>query len=92
MLIDWSEDKNDWLKENRNVSFEDVIVAIENGSLLAVIEHPNKNKYPNQKMFVIEINNYPYCVPFVEDKEKIYLKTIFPNRKFLKLLINKKHV
>ena len=92
MLIDWSEDKNDWLKENRNVSFEDVIVAIENGSLLAVIEHPNKNKYPNQKMFVIEINNYPYCVPFVEDKEKIYLKTIFPNRKFLKLLINKKRV
>lgn len=92
MKIDWNEDKNDWLKINRGVSFEEVIVAIESGNLLAVIKHPYKKQYPNQRMFVVEINNYPYCVPFVEDKEKIYLKTIFPNRKFLKLLINKKRV
>ena len=92
MLIDWNEEKNDWLKKNRGVTFEDVIVAIENGNLLAVIKHPNQKKYPNQKMFVIEIDNYPYCVPFVEDKEKIFLKTIFPNRKFLKLLINKDRI
>ncbi len=89
MKIDWNEDKNIWLKINRDISFEDVLVAIESGNLLAVIEHPNKKKYLNQKMFVVNIDNYTFCVPFVEDKEKIFLKTIFPNRKFLKLLVNK---
>ncbi len=90
MKIDWNEDKNDWLKINRGVSFEEVLVAIESGNLLAVIKHPNKKQYPNQKMFVVEIDNYTYSVLFVEDEEKIFLKTVFPNRKFLKLLLNKK--
>ena len=90
MSIDWSEEKNVWLKANRGVSFEDVVIAIENGNLLAVIAHPNQKKYPNQKMFVVEIGNYAYCVPFVEDEEKIFLKTIFPSRKFLKLLVSRK--
>lgn len=79
--FDWNEEKNKLLKIERDVSFEEVLIAIESGNLLEIIEHPKKQKYPNQKIFVVNINNYAYLVPFVEDKEKIFLKTIIPSRK-----------
>lgn len=72
------------MKELREVSFEDVLIAIENGRVLDDIEHPNKKQYPNQRMLVIEIENYAYYVPYLEDEKKIFLKTIFPSRKATK--------
>ncbi len=87
-VILWSEDKNRKLKKERKVSFEDVVVAIQSGDLLAVLEHPNQDKYPGQKMFIVNIKSYTFCVPFVETDEEIFLKTIFPNRKFMYLLEN----
>ncbi len=63
------------------ISFEEVIEAINEGRLLAKVKHSNQNKYPNQWMFVVNIQDYVYLVPFVEDEEKIFLKTIFPSRK-----------
>lgn len=68
----------------RGISFEDVQTGYENGSVVDVIEHPNKLKYPNQKMFVLVKENYVYLVPFVEDKEKVFLKTIIPSHKMTK--------
>lgn len=79
--FDWSEDKNETLKISREVSFEDVQTAIEAGDLLDTYPHPNQKKYPNQKLFVVNIRNYVYVVPFVEDEVKVFLKTIIPSRK-----------
>lgn len=78
--FDWDEEKNQQLKVERDVSFEEIISAIEENRLLDIVDHPNKEKYKNQKIFIVEINNYVYLVPFVEDEEKVFLKTIFPSR------------
>lgn len=79
--FDWNEKKNDQLKSERKVSFEDIILAISNDQLLDVLVHPNKEKYPNQKIFVVELLGYAYIVPFVEKEETYFLKTIYPSRK-----------
>jgi uncharacterized DUF497 family protein len=81
---DWDEEKNEILKRQRNVSFEIIVIQIERGKLLDVLEHPNKEKYKNQRIFVVEYENYVYLVPFIEEEEKIFLKTIIPNRKATK--------
>jgi len=84
--IRYSLEKNELLKEQRDISFEDVILALESGKLLDDIKHPNKEKYPNQNIFIIliEIKDYVYLVPYVEDDTSIFLKTIFPSSKMNK--------
>lgn len=77
----WNEEKNELLKEERQISFEDVVFYIEQGFLLDVLEHPNQEKYQGQKIFVVQIDEYAYLVPFVEDEREIFLKTIIPSRK-----------
>lgn len=82
--FDWNEEKNQKLKEERDISFEEVVNTIENSDLLDEIDNPNKEKYSSQKMYVVEIDSYAYLVPFVENEQKIFLKTIFPSRKATK--------
>ena len=84
--VRYSLEKNEILKSTRDISFEDVILALENGYLLDDIEHPNKEKYPNQNIFIIliQIKDYVYIVPYVEDDKSIFLKTIIPSRKMNK--------
>ena len=82
--FDWNVEKNVLLKAERDVSFEDVLVSIGEGKLLDILQHPNSKKYPNQKIFVIEINHYAYLVPFAENEQTIFLKTIIPSRKATK--------
>jgi hypothetical protein len=77
----WNHEKNEKLKAARGVGFEQVILHIERGDLLDVIEHPNQFKYPNQQMLVVKIKDYAYLVPFIEDEEGKFLKTIIPSRK-----------
>ena len=77
----WDLDKNELLKGERAISFEEVLLAIERGDLLDIVEHPNRSKYPSQRMFVVLICDYAYLVPFVEDDTEIFLKTIIPSRK-----------
>lgn len=78
----WDSDKNDKLKQGREICFEQVVMHIDKGDLIDIIEHNNQNKYPGQKMFIININGYVFLVPFVEEKQNIYfLKTIMPSRK-----------
>lgn len=82
MAYEYSADKNQPLINERNISFEEVISALSNGQLLDIIEHPDKSKYPNKKIYVVQINDYVYLVPFVaKDKHTVFLKTIFPSRK-----------
>ena len=90
--FDWDKKKNEQLQEERDINFEEVVIAIEEGKILDIVEHPHKERYPNQKVFIIDINHYAYLVPFVEDDEKIFLKTIIPSRKAtMKYLIKSKH-
>jgi len=76
-----SKEKNAELKRNRRVSFEDVVLAIDSGGLLDVVEHPNRLRYPKQAVFVVVVTGYVYLVPFVEGPEYIFLKTVIPSRK-----------
>jgi uncharacterized DUF497 family protein len=73
----WSEEKNDILKENRSISFEDILVALQNGNLIEIIPNPSKN-HPEQKCFVVNINNYAYIVPYIENDDSVFLKPFTP--------------
>jgi uncharacterized DUF497 family protein len=85
MQYDFSAEKNQELIKKRNISFEKVIAAINDGAVLDILPHPNQVKYPHQKIYVLEIDSYVYLVPFVEkDKQNIFLKTIFRHRKLTK--------
>lgn len=78
---EWNPEKNDWLKRERNISFEKIGFHIKNRDIWKITDHPNKDKYPNQKVFYVIVEGYIFMVPFVEDEDYIFLKTIIPNRK-----------
>lgn len=80
-MIHWDEGKNEWLKEHRGVCFEQVVIILEQDNALEIVNHPNKEKYPDQKIAIVMISDYTYLVPYVEDEEGIFLKTIIPSRK-----------
>jgi len=82
--IIWDELKNQLLKEQRCVSFEDMLQAIEEGGILNIYKHPNAEKYPNQKMVEVLFKKYVWVIPFVENEEEIFFKTAFPSRKATK--------
>ena len=82
--FDWNDGKNDRLKEERGISFEDILYYIEKGEILDVVPHPLQVKYPGQKMFIVAIENYAYLVPFIETENGVFLKTIIPSRKATK--------
>jgi uncharacterized DUF497 family protein len=77
----WNLEKNERLQQERGVSFEAVVLHIENGDVLDILEHPNQMKYARQRIFVVRIGDYAYLVPFVENEEEVFLKTIIPSRK-----------
>ena len=87
--IRWSEEKNIIIKRAREIGFEHVEMALEQGRLLDIIDHPNKKKYTHQYLMIININKYAYVVPFVDEKDTYFLKTVFPSRKYTKLYLEK---
>jgi len=84
ITYNWNKLKNLLLKETRGISFEQVVMHIEQGDLVDIIQHPNSEKYSNQKILIVNINNYICLVPFVENDNKRFLKTIIPSRKYTK--------
>ena len=80
----WSSNKNDRLKAERGISFEDIVLNIQLGNEVDIFEHPNQERYPGQKISVVLVEGYAYLVPFVESEEEIFLKTIIPRRKATK--------
>ncbi len=80
----WSPEKNDLLKRERGVSFEEVVLHIQLGNEVDIYHHPNQEKYPGQKISVVMIEGYAYLIPFIETEEEIFLKTIIPSRKATK--------
>ena len=85
--INWSNDKNEFLKAQRLISFEDVVFHILSDDILETIDHPNQKRYPGQQVHVIAIEDYVYLVPYVESEEEVFLKTIIPSRKATKQYI-----
>ena len=81
-IFNWNDEKNLSLKKERGISFEEIIFAILNDQLLDILEHPNKELYKEQKLYVVALDDYAYVVPFIERDEEIFLKTIFPSRKY----------
>ena len=80
----WDEAKNDKLKAERGVGFEEIVFHIERGDLLDTLDHPNQERYRGQRIFVVRREDYVYLVPFVEDDSSVFLKTIIPSRRATK--------
>ena len=80
MKYDWNPDKNDWLKKNRHISFEQIIFHLGQGDIWRTADHPNQEKYPNQRIYFVIVENYVYLVPHIIKKDFIFLKTIIPSR------------
>ena len=80
-MFRWNNEKNEWLKENRGVSFEQIVILMERGDVLETTEYPNQDKYPVQKIATVKIGDYAYLVPYVQESDEIFLKTIIPSRK-----------
>ena len=89
--INWNTEKSLALKESRGICFEDLIFHIERGNVLDDYSHPNQEKYAGQRIMVIEIDNYAYLVPYVENEEELFLKTIIPSRKATEKYLGEKH-
>ena len=89
-IYNWDYDKNQELNLNRGISFEKAVFYIEHGGLLDDIVHPNVTDYPNQRIFILKIEDYVYLVPYVESEYEIFLKTIIPSRKFTKIYFEDK--
>lgn len=85
MAFNWNEEKNENLKKERGISFERIVVSIEEGHLIDVLEHPNTEKYKNQIVLIVEVDGYAICVPtVVEQNGDFFMKTLFPSRKYTK--------
>ncbi len=84
MTFNWNDQKNEILKKDRDISFEEIVLCISEGKVITVLEHPNEEKYKNQKIYLINYNSYVYVVPFVENESEIFLKTIYPSREYTK--------
>ena len=77
----WNHEKNEHLKAEREVSFEEIVLAMEGDGLLDILQHPNESKYPNQRILVVALDSYIHLIPFVEEADYYFLKTIIPSRK-----------
>ena len=85
----WAPETNEQLKLERGISFENMVVAIETGGLVDILAHPNPAKYPNQKVLVVACDGYAYLVPYVEEEDHFFLKTVIPSRKATRDYLNK---
>jgi uncharacterized DUF497 family protein len=90
MLYDWNREKNEWLRKNRNICFEDILFCLDNDLLIDDIAHSNQERYAGLRMMVFNIEEYIYFVPYVEYEDGIFLMTIIPGRKETRNYLEKK--
>ncbi|TFH16022.1 MAG: toxin [Lentisphaerales bacterium] len=79
--FDWNDEKSESLEKARGVCFEDIVIHVQNGCVIEVIRHPNRNRYPHQNIMVLDVEGYVYLVPYVKSRGTRFLKTIIPSRK-----------
>ena len=87
----WNTEKNEILAKERGITFEEIVQRIGSGAKVTEMDHPNKNKYPNQKIMIVDVDGYAYLVPFVTNKNEYFLKTIIPSRKATKKYLGGKN-
>lgn len=87
--FNWNVEKNKQLRAERGISFEEILFHVENGDILDVLEHPNQGRYEGQRILVVAVGDYVHLVPFVEENEEVFLKTIIPSRKATKKYLGK---
>ena len=87
--FNWNTEKNEQLRTERDISFEEILFHIENGDILDILEHPNQERYGRQRIFVVSVSEYAHLVPFVEGDKEVFLKTIIPSRKATKKYLGK---
>ncbi|MDP3465576.1 MAG: toxin [Sulfuricurvum sp.] len=85
MNYQWNEEKNALLKAQRGIGFEDIVTAVMEGAIVDIIRHPNTEKYPDQMIYIVEVLEYIYMVPYVRNDQEIFFKTIIPSRKMKKI-------
>lgn len=85
----WNSEKNESLKVARGISFENVVISVESGGLLDIVDHPSPDKYPRQKVMIVAIENYAYLVPYLDEDDYYFLKTVIPSRKATRDLLHK---
>jgi uncharacterized DUF497 family protein len=88
MKYEWDPEKNEWLKKERNISFEQVIFHLSRGDVWKIADHPDQINYPGQKIYFVVIEGYVYAVPHIIENNYIFLKTIIPSRKATKMYKN----
>lgn len=87
--VEWDPKKSQKLKEERGIDFDDIMSALQNGAWARIVQHHGKAKFSHQKLLLVDISGYLYVVPFVENEEKMFFKTIFPSRKATKQYLKK---
>jgi hypothetical protein len=90
VVFNWDNLKNAQLQRDRGISFEEIVILIERGSILDILEHPNKEKYGRQNLYIINVDNYAYVVPFIDKGNTRHLITIFPSRRYTQKYFRKK--
>jgi uncharacterized DUF497 family protein len=85
MNYQWNEEKNALLKAERGIGFEDIVTAILEGAIVDIIQHPSKEKFPDQMIYIVEVLEYIYMIPYVRNDQEIFFKTIIPSRKMKKI-------
>ena len=85
MRYEWDSAKNEWLKKERNISFEQIIFHLSQGDVWKITAHPDRKKYSGQKIYFVIVENYVYLVPHIIGKDYTFLKTIIPSRKATKI-------
>ena len=83
-IFRWNAEKNEILARERGITFEEIVQRIESGARVIETDHPNKEKYPNQKILIVDVEGYAYLVPVVIDENEYFLKTVIPSRKATK--------
>lgn len=90
MKYEWDPGKNEWLKKERNISFEQIIFHLSRGDVWKRADHPDQANYPGQKVYFVVMGDYVYLVPHIIEKEYIFLKTVIPSRKATKMYLDEK--
>ena len=87
----WNAEKNEKLASQRGITFEEIVGRIEAGCKVFDTDHPNKKKYPNQRIMIVDVEGYAYMVPYVVEGDEYFLKTIIPSRKATKKYLGEKN-
>ena len=85
MRYEWNPEKNELLKKERNISFEQIIFHLSQGDIWKTADHPDQKNYPGQRIYFVMVEDYIYMIPFVTEDEYVFLKTIIPSRKATKI-------